>query len=209
MPALQSIACMRHSRKALTGARAGWRLKQLWIVRMCNHSAVEPLVILRQHRVVSRLSRGMICHVQATLECEPPNANLHKFQGRLKYTADREGARLNRLFMWPCCPLRAASSCAADHAQRPSKACTRDEHCYLLSQRKCQLVTCALAVLFKNHARMSLLQFMRGATVSSTALRSCSSSSAPCTWQAFGRIPLRLALGDTCALACLQSARCR
>ena len=31
---------------------------------------------------------------QATLECEAPNANLHKFQGRLKYTADGEGARL-------------------------------------------------------------------------------------------------------------------
>lgn len=29
--------------------------------------------------------------LQATLECEPPNANLHKFQGRLMYTSEGEG----------------------------------------------------------------------------------------------------------------------
>lgn len=35
-----------------------------------------------------------VMHIKAALECEPPNANLHKFQGRLVYKAGTEGARL-------------------------------------------------------------------------------------------------------------------
>lgn len=32
-----------------------------------------------------------VMEIKASLECEPPNANLHKFQGRLIYKAGSEG----------------------------------------------------------------------------------------------------------------------
>jgi magnesium-transporting ATPase (P-type) len=35
-----------------------------------------------------------VMQIRATLECEPPNANLHKFQGRLLYKDGSAGARI-------------------------------------------------------------------------------------------------------------------
>lgn len=40
-----------------------------------------------------------VLDIRATLECEQPNANLHKFQGRLIYQSGGEG----RPPGWPCC----------------------------------------------------------------------------------------------------------
>ena len=48
--------------------------------------------------------------LQATLECEPPNANLHKFQGRLMYTSEGTGGRI-RLPMAACGEAVGMQSC--------------------------------------------------------------------------------------------------
>lgn len=41
-----------------------------------------------------------VMEIKASLECEPPNANLHKFQGRLVYKASTEGKQTLTVLYW-------------------------------------------------------------------------------------------------------------
>ena len=76
-----------------------------------------------------------VLDIHATLECEQPNANLHKFQGRLIYQSGGEG-ECPPVLTWSTCVSACKPGSVA--SQRPSASMS----CWLSTRQSCNSLMC-------------------------------------------------------------------